>query len=406
MVVSDLIAQELMLLESAADAAKTTIKTLITPVYNVFGYGAVGNGVIDDTQAFTDILSAVMSTNLPATIYIPQGTFLIDNLNGEIPDSVTITGSGINLTTLKIKDNATGVNVFNLANNCSIKNLTIDGNKSNQTVSGFGILGYHIYGAVMENVKVINQNGIGIGLSGCWNVSHVNCEVWYSGDNRPGFWCDVDDDIGNHGLGGHLYENCISQYNDLDGLICNCPNVKIVGGKYNYNGQNIPIDSGALGACGIYNDYLKDNIYMYMMEACYNTESGVNAILRRSDILGCHCNYNDLAGINLRNTSSRIKIGDTETIKNGNSTTTDNPTVWSHSGISFDGAFGLQITNCNCYDDRDSDTQKFGIECMNQYASDLVVVAGNQLKYNITDDSNISSGYTPNITNLVYEHNM
>ena len=53
------------------------------PIWNVQTYGAVGNGVADDTQAFRDAISAALSqSNLYGSqpiIYVPNGTYLVSD---------------------------------------------------------------------------------------------------------------------------------------------------------------------------------------------------------------------------------------------------------------------------------------------------------------------------------------
>lgn len=53
--VAELVSQKIALL---TDAYNANAKTLITPFYNVVGYGAVGDGVADDTAAFESALAA------------------------------------------------------------------------------------------------------------------------------------------------------------------------------------------------------------------------------------------------------------------------------------------------------------------------------------------------------------
>lgn len=383
-----------------ADYAKEVAK-----VFDVKGYGAKGDGVTDDTVNIRTALDACKNSG-GGIILFPFGTYMVNNLAYALSSTMVVQGSGKDITILKNVNNAAGVRFFSLATGSQIKDLTLDGNKANQTSGTYAILGYGVSNCYLENVKVINQFGMGFGLSNSWNFTLKNCEVWYSGNNKCGFWVGWDINTSPQNSGGHVFEHCISKYNDLDGMILNAPNCRIFGGEYSYNGQNVI--GGALGAAGIYTDTIQDNLKIIGVTFKGNTEFGINAIFRNAVIDGCSCTENALSGISIRNTSQRIKITNTECSRNGNNPTTSNPTVWGKSGIQYTGASFLVIVGCSCYDDRGPQTQAFGIQGTPQNASNGVIATGNNLKYNKTDDSNISAGYATsshNTTNIIYANN-
>ncbi|MFD0568147.1 glycosyl hydrolase family 28-related protein [Kitasatospora gansuensis] len=47
------------------------------PVFDVRAYGAVGDGVANDTAAFKAAFTAAAATKRPATVLIPPGTYLV-----------------------------------------------------------------------------------------------------------------------------------------------------------------------------------------------------------------------------------------------------------------------------------------------------------------------------------------
>jgi len=67
--VSELIAQELILLEAAADIAKTAAKTIIAPVYNIGGYGVDGDGETNDSPLIQEIIDSMPDGSI---IYFPN----------------------------------------------------------------------------------------------------------------------------------------------------------------------------------------------------------------------------------------------------------------------------------------------------------------------------------------------
>lgn len=74
------------------DQGKASAKSLITPVCNVNGYGAIGDGKTDDTEAIKAAVAEAKATGRP--VYWPDGTYLT---TASIPDfhSVRHMGPGV-----------------------------------------------------------------------------------------------------------------------------------------------------------------------------------------------------------------------------------------------------------------------------------------------------------------------
>ena len=120
-------------------AVTTNVQTKLRETVSVKDFGAVGDGVTDDTDA---ILAAI--TAMPANgsnLNFPFGTYIVnsDNYNGlkfEGKSNFAVQGYG---ATIKVKDGASVVGGYEVMSffNCSngaINGLTIDGNRDNRTI--------------------------------------------------------------------------------------------------------------------------------------------------------------------------------------------------------------------------------------------------------------------------------
>lgn len=110
-------------------------------VFNVQTYGATGNGSTDDT---TDIQAAITAAEVAGgEVFFPAGTYLVSStlsittsnvaMRGT-PNSIIKAANASNLTNGVIGVTGTGVRFVEL------RDLTIDGNRANQTTDGRGIV--------------------------------------------------------------------------------------------------------------------------------------------------------------------------------------------------------------------------------------------------------------------------
>lgn len=70
--IAELVSSKLSLL---TDSYNAQAKTLITPVYNVVGYGAKGDGVTDDTAAIQAAIDAAIAAK--GTVFFPPGSYVV-----------------------------------------------------------------------------------------------------------------------------------------------------------------------------------------------------------------------------------------------------------------------------------------------------------------------------------------
>ena len=364
---------------------------------NVKDYGALGDGVTDDTQSFLNAFNEQQTNG--GTIVIPGGVYRVNQ--GFAFDN-TLHMLGLNSPTIQPTDTFTTntLGVFRInGDGSTVKGINLNGNGDNLTSSNFGFISYAASDLVFENVNCIRTTGIGIGFSNCRNVLVRDCSVRRTTNNSAGFWADADLG-GEYNFANITFENCISEFNELDGFLINVNNVKVLNCKGNNNGIGSNFE-GALGAGGIYSDKLLQNVVIKNSDFNTNTEFGINLAIVNGTISGCLAENNALSGIRIANGSNRMQVSNCIIRGNGTNPTTDNPDIWGKAGIQFSGVTFIVINACNIYDNN-----SFGIQSLGTEASNGIVIVGNNLKYNITDDANIGTSYpSSNVTNLVMESN-
>ena len=121
-------------------SALRTVQTKLDEFVSVKDFGAVGDGVTDDTaaiQAALDYADTGSNSSSVVTVFIPAGTYIHTGIT--IAGGVNVIGDGRTSTTLFLKNSTNPVQSVKLeSSRASISKVTIDGNRSNNS-SGIGL---------------------------------------------------------------------------------------------------------------------------------------------------------------------------------------------------------------------------------------------------------------------------
>ena len=250
-------------LQAGSGAVVRTAQSKMRDVVSVKDFGAVGDGVADDTVAIQNALAATPSGG---TLWFPAGTYLgwlIVRKN-----NITIKGDGSASTVIKIPNGATytqpkesggtitgtpscievgDLAMGNLANtytNIRVEGFTLDGNKANTTapvpplgdVLGLGLTFTKSSYCSFDDIKSVNCHGVGIGafINSNYMIGRGYVENCGFATSYPGF----DLNSSKYGVfdivsrdcfaGGRILDNCwgnnlrLSVHNaSADGFIYN-----------------------------------------------------------------------------------------------------------------------------------------------------------------------------------------
>ena len=142
-----------------AAATTTTVGEKLRLIVNVKDYGAVGDGVADDTLPVQRAI-----TNSDGPVYFPAGTYSITAVTLKV-GSILI-GENRNLSIIKLRTAMAGNGMINavFAHGCAIENMTIDGaliiGSKNALVNWYGC----DWGRV-ENCNFINTDKFAISMN-------------------------------------------------------------------------------------------------------------------------------------------------------------------------------------------------------------------------------------------------
>lgn len=140
-------------------------------VFNVAGYGAVGDGVTGDWAAITAAITAAKAAG-GGVVYLPTGTYLVNVALTVDGDNVTIQGAGRSATIIKTVSNQPVISV-SAATGVTVRDLQVLGDADALKTSQRGVQFVNVTDGLVHNVWAKNLGYDGILLL----TDNINCTV-------------------------------------------------------------------------------------------------------------------------------------------------------------------------------------------------------------------------------------
>lgn len=325
----------------ASAATTTTVSATTAAGPSIFSFGAVGDGVTDDSAAFSAALQAAATQGI--MVFVPPATYAIHNTIKWTSSGVVTSVWGLDCRGATLKSNITnGGDVINLTSNNTVRyfrltgGLTINGNGSEG--NGLHIFcpteSYFFYNFLIDGLAVQGVGGDGLLIEGdvfegtVANSYFEDCKNGAVFADSQGGVCSAINVIGcffsqnsNYGL----------WCTNFDGQYGGCMDVRVYGGYCRQNGSyGFYYNNGTSPGAAIENVGFENN--------CMNLQPGNTS--------GGHIYA--LVSMNLRNCTGYAQMGGASALLQGwfsGLTTIDNCVAWDGGAVTSAGATRLVYVN-------------------------------------------------------------
>ena len=199
------------------------IAAIVPGSKNVRSYGAIGDGLADDTAAIQAVFDTAENG---AAIYFPSGTYLVSGLTVKDLERIRIYGDG-NGSEIKLieSSNTTLLDIYNCPR-FILENLRFNGNRDNQ-ISGGGVCVSQGEFSVIARIEIayckeyglkLTGTGTGEGWNGTDEINVHNCYIYYN----------TGDGVLIYDTHDHTISGCNIEFNSGNGVhlqSCSCCNI-------------------------------------------------------------------------------------------------------------------------------------------------------------------------------------
>lgn len=271
--------------QGGTGAQDRTLTSRLQDFVSVKDFGAVGDGITDDTAAIQAAIDYVNGTGTYGTVVIPasSGEYIFTAIQNKT--KVTLLGTG---GVLKLKDNTANnaaSNFYPVGNltgtECTYDGLIIDGNSANNTL-------YNVCdsitctgeGSIVRNCKILDAADSGIMFSAATHGQCVNNYI--KGAKDAGIYVNNSDEV-NDNLKGAVIANNVCQDCDYGGINIKRSSGYIVveGNTIDNCGNGFTVEDFGSGSGGnpshllIANNLCKDIGYNFRSLSPVPSESGL-----------------------------------------------------------------------------------------------------------------------------------
>lgn len=375
------------------DVANTAAKSLMTPVYNVQGYGANGTAA-KDMQAFNSALAAAIAAGGGRIVY-PPGEWFIDSaaVNSEC---IIIEGAGLSATTLRVV-NTSGYGLtfgdgVTTRYQCGLRNLTIvhAGTPTSGALVRFNKVGQ----SVVDNVKVMGWNPgfVGLQFDSCLQMFMNAVEVQSQLSdgvvmNAPNdlYWVNCRSD-GNAGHGFYIEDcngvymvNCSAWSNDRSGFV--------LAGQPAQLGENAFFVQCVGDTSGSFN-WAIDNAVGVFLNNCWAVTNKAGAPSYVSGFfVGQYATEVQFSNCKAKNNQKHgFEVYGNQVALTGCAANSNGVGSAGSAGFYFANNTKTSITGCHAYDMNGVATQAYGI--VTSGTANDYIITGNLLKGNLAASLN------------------
>lgn len=307
-------------------------------IHNVKDYGAKGDNLANDTVSINKAIEAMQAGD---TLFFPPGRYLTDGGHNLNKPSCKVVGSSGRAQTYNSQcqlflRNAANKDMLTVSGNqCTIRDLSLYGNKAKQTAPSRGLVTPPTAGAnyiLLDAVWVDSFNGDGFSFEALNTISStiVNCESRMNAGFGMKFGGTATDS---------MVSNCYIDQNDMSGVFCSAGDLSLTSVHIWENGKGTAGDRDGItfqssNGCRVVNCYIETN----MEGAGIRFKSGQN---RGHIVMGCDLWSNGFQGIYAYEASNCVFTGNI--IRSNNYKGQSNQT--GGAGIVLDACSGITTSN-------------------------------------------------------------